>query len=260
MSALSIGVAGALGPRAIAALAPEIEQAGFATLWVNDTPDGDAVAALAAAAGVTEGLRLATGVVPVDRRPPRELAEAVAAAGLPAERLTLGIGSGAARSGALARVEDAVATLRALTGARVMVGALGPRMRRLAAERADGVLLNWVPPEEAARQSAELHAGAPATRVALYVRTALQPAASPRLRAEAARYAGYPNYAAHFARMGVGADATVLDGRDAAAHRIPPYLAAVDELVLRAITPGDTVEEYRSFVRTVTDLRASAGF
>ena len=104
--AVSLGVAGSLGPDAIARIAPEVERAGFHTLWVNDTPDGDALAALAAAAGVTERLHLATGVVPVDRRPASVIAADAASLSLPLDRVTIGIGSGMALQGALAREDQ----------------------------------------------------------------------------------------------------------------------------------------------------------
>ncbi|MGL1765637.1 hypothetical protein ACSTIQ_00010, partial [Vibrio parahaemolyticus] len=67
-----------------------------------------ALAALAAAARVTRTLHLATGVVPVDRRPAAQIAAEVASLALPLDRLTLGIGSGIATEGALARVGDAI--------------------------------------------------------------------------------------------------------------------------------------------------------
>lgn len=249
--ALSLGLAGSLGPELIAELAPEIEAAGFATLWVNDTPGGDAIAALAAAARVTERLILATGVVPVDRRPAALIAAELDAAGLPPDRTVLGIGSGAGRSGSLERVRDAVQTLRAATGARVVVGALGPRMRRLGAERADGVLLNWLTPSAAGEQARALHDVAPGAHVALYVRTALDPAAFARLHDETSRYAALPNYAANFDRLGIAAADTVIEGEDALRRRIPAYLAQLDETVLRAIVPGDDLGAYRDFVARV---------
>ncbi|MCW2165655.1 Flavin-dependent oxidoreductase, luciferase family (includes alkanesulfonate monooxygenase SsuD and methylene tetrahydromethanopterin reductase) [Microbacterium hydrothermale] len=254
---VSLGVAGSLGPDAIAALAPAVEEAGFHTLWVNDTPDGDALAALAAAARVTERLHLATGVVPVDRRPAGEIAEHAASLGLPLERVTIGIGSGISRQGALARVREATDALHDAGLPRVLVGALGPRMRRLAAERADGVLLNWVPPRETREQAAALHAIAPRTRVAVYVRTALDPDARERLEAETSRYAAFPNYAANFERMGVDAiDTTIRDGADLAAA-VDAYAAAADEVVLRAIVPHDTVEAYVDFVRRAAPTAGS---
>ncbi len=244
---VSLGVAGSLGPEAIARLAPAVEQAGFDTLWVNDTPDGDALVALAAAASATERLRLATGVVPVDRRPADRIAAEVASLALPLDRLTLGIGSGAAREGALARVRDAVDVLHAAGAPRVVVGALGPRMRRLGAETGEGVLLNWVPPVEARQQADALHALAPAAHVAVYVRTAIVSAARARLDAETARYASFPNYAANFARMGVDAAETTIRDVTELGDALDSYTAAADEVVLRAIVPEDTVEAYIDF-------------
>lgn len=86
-------------------------------------------------------------------------------------------------------------------------------------------------------------------RFTLYVRAALDPAARERLRAETARYAGFPSYAANFARLGIDPDDTVLDAatHDIAA-RLDEYRRGVDEVVLRAITVGDDLEGYRRFI------------
>ncbi|BAJ75858.1 coenzyme F420-dependent N5,N10-methylene tetrahydromethanopterin reductase [Microbacterium testaceum StLB037] len=246
---VSLGLAGALGPEAVARIAPEVERAGFHALWINDTPDGDALAALAAAARVTERLHLATGVVPVDRRPGDEIAAEVASLGLPLDRLTLGIGSGIAKEGALARVRDAIEVLHGAGMPRVLVGALGPRMRRTGVERAEGVLLNWVPPVEARAQTESLHEVSPAAHIAVYVRTAIVPAARERLDVETARYASFPNYAANFERMGVDAADTTIRDVTELGDALEAYTAATDEVVLRAIVPEDTVEAYVDFVR-----------
>lgn len=251
---LSLGVAAALGPAAIAEIAGAAEAAGFEALWVNDTPGADALEALAAAASVTATLGLATGVLPLDRRPAEEIAAAATA--LPADRLTLGIGSGAARQGALALMAEGVQRLRAEVGCRILVGALGPRMRRLGAAEADGVLLSWLPPRLAREQAAAAHEVRPAAHVALYVRTALDPAAEERMRQEAERYAGFPSYAANFARLGIDVHDTVLPSpaRDAASG-IVAYRDAVDEVVLRAIVPEDTPASYLRFITTAAQLR-----
>jgi alkanesulfonate monooxygenase SsuD/methylene tetrahydromethanopterin reductase-like flavin-dependent oxidoreductase (luciferase family) len=243
--AVALGVAGTLGPDLIARLAPAVEEAGFTALWVNDTPGGDALAALAAAARTTERLTLATGVIPVDRRPAEEIAGAAAA--IPADRLVLGIGSGAAREGALGRVDQAIAVLRRRLDSPIVVGALGPRMRRLGAEHADGILLNWVPPGIAVEQADEARRSSADARVAVYVRTAVDPAARSRLDAETARYAAIPQYAANFSRMGVGAAAATF--RDAASLRsgLAAYRRA-GEVVLRAVTARDDLDAYLSFV------------
>jgi hypothetical protein len=250
---VSIGVAGLLGPDAIGRIASAVEAAGFHALWVNDTPGGDALAALAAAAKVTERLVLATGVVAVDRRPVESLTGAIAA--LPQDRLVLGIGSGQARVGALTLVSDAAVRLREQTSARVLVGALGPKMREVAVTAGQGPLLSWLTPEIAAAQAQEAHGVSPDAHVALYVRTALDAAAGPRLQTEVDRYASYPNYRANFDRLGIAAGDTVLDA-DTFSTGIAAYRAAVDEVVLRAIVAGDEVEDYLSFVETATRLAA----
>ena len=237
---LSVGIAGALDHAIVARLAPHLEQLGFSTLWVNDTPEGDALAALAVAAEYTERLRLAVGVIPMDRRPPAAILAALAERGLPEDRLVLGVGSGSRRGpGMLAAVRAEVDALRGGTSAPVMLGALGPRMRRLAAEAADGVLLSWLAPEGALAIAREFD-----TTTAIYVRAAFDPAARSRLDAEAARYAGYPSYAAHFEREQLTPLDTAID-RDAS--RIAAYRDAVDEVVLRAVVADETEVDYLAF-------------
>ena len=256
---VSVGVAGALGPERIARIATAVEDAGFHALWVNDTPRGDSIAALSAAAHATRTLALATGVIPLDRRPARDVAAAVRAAGLPARRVSIGIGSGAVSRGALDLVREGVEVLRESTGTTVLVGALGPKMRELAARDADGVLLNWVSPAVAAEQAAQHRAwaGERPTRVVAYARTVVDAAARGRLESEVAGYASAPKYAANFARLGIDPFDTVLPQPDDIGAGIRPgvaaYTDAIDELVLRAITEGDDVEDYVDFVRRAAE-------
>ncbi len=249
MSAVvSIGIAAAAGADVAVRLAPAVERAGFHALWVNDTPGADALEVLAAAAAVTDRLVLATGVLPMDRRTPASIVEQIGALGLPEERLVLGIGSGSGGAvGALGRMRDAAAALRAGSEARVVVGALGPKMRRLGADASDGLLLSWLTPDAAQAQSREAHSASTATHVALYVRAAADPAALGRLDVEAERYAGYPSYAANFARLGIRSRDTVLRPEGFAAG-LDAYRAAVDEVVLRAIVAGDDAADYLAFV------------
>ncbi|SIN86759.1 LLM class flavin-dependent oxidoreductase [Agromyces cerinus] len=240
---VSIGLIGTTDASIVAALAPRIERLGFHALWLNDVPGGDSLAGLRVASAVTDRLRLATGVIPLDRRP----APTLDLDGIPAERLMLGIGSGRAEH-PLALVADGITVLRGATDAEIFVGALGPRMRRLAAERADGALLNWLTPRTATATTAELHETADGRQVrsVLYVRTIAEAAARAALDAEIARYEEVPTYAANFARLGIRpADATI-DG----ARRLADYDAAADEIVLRAITPGGSLAELERFVET----------
>ena len=252
-AALSIGIAAAAGADVGARVAAAAEAAGLHALWVNDTPGHDALAVLAAAAGATERLVLATGVLPIDRRTPDGILASAEA--LPADRLVLGIGSGQLRTGAVARVTDAATALRAHTRARVVVGALGPKMRRAAAAESDGLLLSWLTPQVAATQAAQAREIAPATHVALYVRAAADPAALRALEDETARYAGYPAYAANFARLGVAAADTVIRPEELR-DRIAAYRAAVDEVVLRVITASGTVDDHLRFIDAIADAVA----
>lgn len=251
------GVAGALPRDLIRRLAVAAEEAGFRTFWVNDTPDGDGLQALRHAADVTSSIRLGVGVIPLDRQPPKVVAARVADLALPADRLTLGIGSGRA-AGGLARVRDGSIVLRRETGAIVVVGALGPLMCGLAGEVADGVLLNWMTADQA-RQSADLvgqaaaEAGRPRPTIAGYVRVAVGNDAIDKLREEGDRYASYPAYAAHFRRM----DAEPSETSIAAEHpslvpdALAPFDRALNETVARAITEQESEDAYLSVLRAV---------
>ena len=246
---VSLGVAASIGPGLGALIAPLAEAAGFRALWVNDTPGADSLAVLDAASRTSERLILATGVLPVDRRPAAQIGIQVETSGIPQWRLVLGIGSGQTIAGGLRLVTDAATELHNALTSRIVVGALGPRMRRLAVRASDGVLLSWLTPAVAAEQAAEARSRAPRTHVALYVRTALDPAARPRLRAETTRYAGYRSYAANLARHDMNPDDTVLDAAlQPLAARLHAYRRGVDEVILRAIVVDDTLEGYRRFI------------
>ncbi|WP_345751147.1 LLM class flavin-dependent oxidoreductase [Microbacterium rhizophilus] len=247
---VSVGIAASAGPEVARRIASLMEEAGLGTLWVNETPGADALEVAAAATEATTRIRVATGVIPVDRRPAVELLDDLARLGLRGDRFTLGVGSGAARSGVLGLMRDAIAELRAGGVTDIALGALGPRMRRLAAERADGVVLNWLTPGAAAEQTAAHHAVDADGRVALYVRTAAAEDAVPRLEEEASRYGGFPSYAANFERLGFGPLDTVIRPGETRA-RVAAYLDAVDEVVLRAVTPGDAPDDYARFIDTV---------
>lgn len=250
-TAVSIGLSGRTDTRDIRSLAPRIERLGFDRLWLSDIPHGDSLAGLRVAAEATETLGLATGVIPLDRRPAESLDLTV----LPAERTTFGIGSGGARH-PLRLIERGIETLRRATDAPIVVGALGPRMRRLAARRADGVVFNWLTPDAAASATSELRsaAGERSVRGVLYVRTIAEPGARSALEREADRYASVPSYAANFERLGIRAiDATIDD-----AARLGDF-DAVDEIVLRAITPTGSLAELERFVEEVAHWREAAG-
>jgi alkanesulfonate monooxygenase SsuD/methylene tetrahydromethanopterin reductase-like flavin-dependent oxidoreductase (luciferase family) len=250
--ALFAGVA----PEVIRAAAREAEGLGYSSFWVNHPGVTDGLAALAHAARETQRIELGVGVIPLHTRGPDSIVEGVRANGLPLPRLLLGVGS--PNPGALRRVRSGIAELKSRLSVRLVVAALGPQMCRLAGEVADGVLFNWLTPEYARRSAELVRAGAAAggrqpPRLFAYVRVAVGGAACDRLLEEGTRYATIPAYADHFARMGVKPVETAIAVRspDALTPALDAWQGAVDELVLRAITGTDSVEE------TVALLRAA---
>jgi hypothetical protein len=73
------------------------------------------------------------------------------------------------------------------------------------------------------------------------------------LEKEAARYAGIPSYAANFARLGFQALDSAVYGDTPAEIRagLEVYMGTVDEAVVRAITPNDTLDEFLALVDAV---------
>lgn len=244
------GVEGAVAPAIIRELASAAEAAGYATFWVNDGPEGDGLAALREAATVTSAIRLAVGVLPLDRWEPQWIASRVAELGLPLERLTVGVGSGEA-VGSLERVRAGVAALRELTTVEVIVGAIGPRMCRLGGEVADGVLLDWASPAYAQQvrgivSEAAAAAGRSHPWLSDYVFTALGRAGEVKLRAAADYYAAIPSYTKHFNRI----DATPLETAawgedvDTLQEALARFDAVLDETVVRAVAAEETLVAY----------------
>jgi alkanesulfonate monooxygenase SsuD/methylene tetrahydromethanopterin reductase-like flavin-dependent oxidoreductase (luciferase family) len=224
--------------------------AGYQTFWVNDTPQGDGLAALRAAAEVTAEIRLGVGVIPLDRQSPETIARRVVELGLPEDRLIVGIGSGN-RNGGLARVGEGATSLEKMIEALIVVGALGPNMCALAGGRSDGVLLNWltadyVAPSAAIVDEAAREAGRPRPLILGYVRTVFGPGARAVFAEEAARYGGYPAYAANFTRMGTPAEETAVIGDTAEEIQagLSPFTSVLDETVVRAITGEENTEAY----------------
>ncbi|HZP90296.1 MAG TPA: LLM class flavin-dependent oxidoreductase [Actinomycetota bacterium] len=236
------------------------EQTGYGFLFLPETTGRDAFATLAGLAGHTSTLRLGTGVVTaVSRRAASTGMAAATVQELSGGRLILGLGTGPPVPGALGRLRELVLALRrAFSGERVetsdgerfrldlplpasppiWIAALGPGAARLAGEVADGVLLNWCPPERVAwarervREGAERAGRDPsAVTVAVYVRACVgqDPEASLlALRRAAGQYASYPAYRRQFEAVGLGEEA-----RAAAAAFAAGRPAAVPEVIVR---------------------------
>ena len=253
--ALFAGVA----PDVIRASAREAEALGYDSFWVNHPGPIDGLAALALGGRETGRLDLGVGVIPLHTRGPEAIVEGVKAQALPLPRLLLGVGSPNPQS--LARVRDGVAALRKSVQTRIVVAALGPKMCQLAGEVADGVLFNWLTPEYAKKATEWVREGAKKTgraapRTYAYVRLAL-PVGADRLRDESDRYAAIPAYAAHFDRMAVKPIETAIAAAsaDAVPAAVKAWQGAVDEVVFRAITAKDTVEETLALVRAAAPRR-----
>jgi len=241
-------------PEVIGTSAKEAQRLGYSSFWVNHPGATDGLAALAIAARETQRIELGIGVIPLHTRGPESIVQGVKSTGLPLDRLLLGVGS--PNPEALKRVRVGVGELRRQLSTRVIVAALGPQMCRLAGEVSDGVLFNWLTPEYA-RESAKLvREGAakgnrPVPRLCAYVRVGLGPGASDRLEEEGKRYAGVPAYGANFTRMGLKPVETAIaaDTPDAVKRGLAKWRGAVDEIVIRAITAKDTVEDHLALVR-----------
>ena len=253
-TARGFAVFAGVSPEIIRASAREAEALGYRSFWVNHPGPVDGLGSLAHAAGESRRMDLGVGVVPLHTRGPDAIAAGVRQHGLAPERLLLGVGS--PNPEALRRVREGVAALRASLSTRIVVAALGPKMCHLAGEVADGVLFNWLTPEYARRSAALVRAGAdaakrPMPRLYAYVRVAMGPAAAERLADEGGRYDAIPAYHAHFVRMGVKPVDTAIaaTAADGIKRALAAWEGAVDEVVLRAITAKDTVEDHLTLVR-----------
>lgn len=247
-----LGVAGALAHEIVRPLATEAERLGYATFWANDTPNGDGLASLAAAASVTKSIRLGVGVIAVDRVPAERIVQRVTELRLPVERLLIGIGSGRTRVGSLDLIRRSAEVLRE-AGLASAVGALGPNMVALTGQVADAVLLNWLTPAAATDSTAALQRAASGRSVEsiAYVRVGCGDGSSDRLAEEAGRYEAIPAYADHFTRMGVAAVQTCVGGDDPSGIQagLLAFDGAVDEVVARAIVGDETLESYLTLAR-----------
>jgi alkanesulfonate monooxygenase SsuD/methylene tetrahydromethanopterin reductase-like flavin-dependent oxidoreductase (luciferase family) len=230
-------------------IAAAVEDLGFSSIWSNDVPAADGIVTAANMALATESIRVAVGVVAVDRRPPAEIVRAIQELELPLDRFVLGIGGGSSRN-PLELVREAVAELRDSLGpdARIGVAAMGPRMCRLAGEIADTVLFNWMLPERISWARRRVAEGADRSgreelpEMAAYVRAAVGEGAGDRIAAEEARYNGYPAYSRHFKAMGAPAGSVgVFDAGGAYLTGLADYDRVLDEVVVRALPASDSV-------------------
>ena len=211
------GITAGYGRAILEPLAAEVARLGYETLWANDSarPEADGLADLAVIHAAAPDLDLGVGVIPLDKRPPEQIAADIRRLDLPLDRLRLGVGSGAELARPLDLVRRGVADLRSLLPtATIFVAALGPRMcdARRRSRRRRPAELGAAGPTPLGRRARRPPAPNPLGRapgdVAIwtYVRAAVGPAARERLGREAARYATSPAYGRQFTEMGAPFD------------------------------------------------------
>jgi probable F420-dependent oxidoreductase len=295
-----------LGLRDLTALARCADDLGYSSIWAPEVGSRDAIFLAGLYGTHTRRASVGTGVVPVFSRKVVSLALSVAAAAEASEgRFVLGLGAGhrfateawyeARWHNPRERLRDTTEVLRAiLTGERVThngdlsvngfhlgttpppvpiyFAALTPSTLRLAGEVADGVILNWLPPDGVEKASLLVREAAADAgrnvRVTAYVRTAvvtdpaLEHEAHIALRDQTYAYLSLPAYANSARKVGLGHE---LDGmasghekslvalmdtlcawgeRDAVVAKLAEYReAGLDEVVVYPVPFGDDPAE-----------------
>ena len=192
---ITIPLDGFQGPH-FSELVRRAEQLGYLDAWTYETFQGDAITPVAAAATITERMRLGTAIVPVFTRPPALIALSAAdLQSLSGGRFILGLGistptivqewMGVPYKLPMTRLRETIAAIRAaFTGDKVTtegktiringfrlakaptppppiyVGAQGEQMLRAAGELGDGVIVNYITPETFAKMLTPIHEGA----------------------------------------------------------------------------------------------------
>ena len=228
-------------------LAAFCEQLGYHSLWSNDEPASPGLETLAHFAAAATELELGVGALPLDRHQPLQIAADIDHLGLDPAKLWIGIGSGQLRS-PIETVRRAVAELRELLpDTRIVVAAMRPRLCRVGGALADGVLLNWMLPGQAAAarqwvKEAADEAGRPAPVVSSYIRVAVGSGSRQRLRNEENHYRNLnEDHRQHFDAMNVplGSVGVAASARSNVLAGLAPYHAALDLPIVRLLADHD---------------------
>ncbi|NDU71562.1 TIGR03564 family F420-dependent LLM class oxidoreductase [Actinomadura sp. DSM 109109] len=288
------------GAEALGKLADDVRRAvddGFSSAWLSQIFGVDALTALAVAGRGVSGIELGTAVVPTYPRHPAVLAQQARTTALALDgRFTLGIGLShkvviedmygydfgrplrhmdeyLSVLGPLLEGENASFTGETVRGhiglsvanegrVPLLLAALGPKMLKLAAERADGTVL-WMTGPVTVREhivptitAAAEAAGRDAPRVVCALPVCVTGDVE-GARAKAAEtfevYGSLPSYRAMMDREGAEGpeDLAVVGDEDAVAAKLEELAAAgVTDFVAAEYLPGD--RRTREFLRTVT--------
>jgi alkanesulfonate monooxygenase SsuD/methylene tetrahydromethanopterin reductase-like flavin-dependent oxidoreductase (luciferase family) len=229
-------------------LAVRCQRLGYHSLWSNDEPVAPGLNTLAHFASAAPQLELGVGVLPLDRHQPAQIVAEIDRLELDPAKLWIGIGAGQLRA-PIKIIQQAVAELRELLPeqTRVVVAAMRPQLCRVGGAIADGVLLNWMLPSQAAQARRWVQVGADsqgrtAPLVASYVRVAFGPGASPRLRDEENRYRNInEGHHRHFQAMDVplGSVGVAGSARSEVLEGLAPYHAVLDLPIARVLPASD---------------------
>lgn len=267
------------GPAAVLDLAGHADRLGYGSLWVAEVTGIEAFSVLGAVSRAAPGLGLGTGVLPMQVRTPPLLAMAAAClqALAPGREVLLGVGvSSPVVAGdwhgagyparPLARMREFIALLReCLAGGtvtfagdyyqvrkfrlgvelgdrrpKIVLGALGEGMLRLAGEQADGVLLNYLPASHVPWCVEQVRRGGNATIYAnIHVGVGDRVAAAPWARYDLFSYAVVDAYARSFTRAGFGDAVQAIRAAHRAGDRARALAAVTDEMVDAINVVGD---------------------
>jgi probable F420-dependent oxidoreductase len=279
------------GPVAVLDLARRADRLGYGSLWVAEVTGIEAFSVLGAVSRAAPGLGLGTGVLPMQVRTPPLLAMAAAClqALAPDREVLLGIGvSSPVVAGdwhgvgyparPLARMREFITLLReCLSGGKVtfagefyqvrnfrlgvelgdrrpkiILGALGEGMLRLAGEQADGVLLNYLPASHVPWCVEQVRRGGKATIYAnIHVGAGDREAAAPQARYDLFSYAVVDAYARSFTQAGFSQAVQAIRAAHQAGDRAGALAAVTDEMIDAINVVGDqalvaaTISAYR---------------
>lgn len=277
-----------LGPGLALETAAQAAALGYRSFWTAETTGPEAFSLLAAAGAVAPDLDLGTGVLALQLRTPMVAAMGAATlqALHPEVEILLGIGVSSPvvtqrwhgvdyGDRPLARVREYVTLVKAcLTGEKVdfdgdfyrvkgfrlglrqgerrpkvIVGALNPKMLKMAGEVADGVLLNYLPPSHVPWSVEQIRSGGDA-EVYGYVHAGVgdRELGIDKARRDLFSYAVVDAYAANFTRAGFADEVTEIRARHAAGDR-EGALAAVSDRMCDAIDVLGDADLVRDTVR-----------
>lgn len=268
-----------LGPNLAVDTARLAADCGYRSFWTAETTGPEAFSLLGAVGAAAPSLGLGTGVLALQLRTPMVVAMAGATlqALQPEREVLLGVGISSPvvtqrwhgvpfGDNPLARVREYVTLLRmCLSGEkvdfagdfyqvkgfrlgvrlgerrpRIVVGALNPRMLRLAGELADGVLLNYLPASHVGWSVERVREGGDATIYAyVHAGVCAREEGVELARRDLFSYAVVDSYAANFERAGFGDEVAEIRERFAAGDRAGAVAAVSDRFVDAIDVMGD---------------------